>query len=424
MAEAGWYPDPGGSPQLRYFDGTAWTEAVRPFLAPDQPPRVGSGTTDEERTEVEPSQSAVPSADRTGRDEATPAGRRRWLAATGVVAVVAAAGVGIALLGAGGQQETVAAADTEADDPPAGAAVVDEDAHEAGESPTSEPLPEPVDLRERNWSRHTWPTTCNVLYEEVEATLGPSDVLELPGVLEFASSGGAVPVVFSVWVEDVIFGDVTGDSRDDAVFRTECFHGNASEQMVEVWSTDDDGRPELLPVVAGWTKFDGVVESFSVEDGAIRVVTSEGLPDDDHPHLNGYPIDVVTDWRYEEDGWSATEVSRTEPPALTACASPNSTPENAVTCLVEAVVAGDHGAALLAADMTVVQHFIEARDEGWLERWESTGCGESTLLLPASGMSCFFYDPLDDWAVHGIVIELAVESHAKGWFLTEIDYIG
>jgi hypothetical protein len=28
MAEASWLPDPGGTHELRYWDGTAWTEHV------------------------------------------------------------------------------------------------------------------------------------------------------------------------------------------------------------------------------------------------------------------------------------------------------------------------------------------------------------------------------------------------------------
>lgn len=36
MAAAGWYPDPAGTPQLRYWDGTSWTEHVAP-AAPGTP---------------------------------------------------------------------------------------------------------------------------------------------------------------------------------------------------------------------------------------------------------------------------------------------------------------------------------------------------------------------------------------------------
>ena len=35
-SQAGWYPDPGGTPQVRYFDGAAWSEDVRPADAPPQ----------------------------------------------------------------------------------------------------------------------------------------------------------------------------------------------------------------------------------------------------------------------------------------------------------------------------------------------------------------------------------------------------
>jgi hypothetical protein len=32
---AGWYPDPAGRPQQRFWDGTTWREEVRPFPAPN-----------------------------------------------------------------------------------------------------------------------------------------------------------------------------------------------------------------------------------------------------------------------------------------------------------------------------------------------------------------------------------------------------
>jgi TM2 domain-containing membrane protein YozV len=33
-SSAGWYPDPGGAPTQRYFDGTRWTDQLAPFPAP------------------------------------------------------------------------------------------------------------------------------------------------------------------------------------------------------------------------------------------------------------------------------------------------------------------------------------------------------------------------------------------------------
>lgn len=43
---AGWYPDPGGSGQQRYFDGENWTRNYAPYaapLAPPPPPQMASG---------------------------------------------------------------------------------------------------------------------------------------------------------------------------------------------------------------------------------------------------------------------------------------------------------------------------------------------------------------------------------------------
>jgi hypothetical protein len=34
---AGWYPDPEGKPQSRYWDGDSWTDQVGPQLPPAQP---------------------------------------------------------------------------------------------------------------------------------------------------------------------------------------------------------------------------------------------------------------------------------------------------------------------------------------------------------------------------------------------------
>lgn len=33
----GWYPDPSGTPWLRWFDGTRWTDAVTPIQNMPQP---------------------------------------------------------------------------------------------------------------------------------------------------------------------------------------------------------------------------------------------------------------------------------------------------------------------------------------------------------------------------------------------------
>lgn len=36
-AAAGWFADPSGKPQERFWDGSAWTEQVRPYPSPDAP---------------------------------------------------------------------------------------------------------------------------------------------------------------------------------------------------------------------------------------------------------------------------------------------------------------------------------------------------------------------------------------------------
>ena len=412
VAGSGWYPDPGGTPQWRYFDGDTWSEQVRSFSAPAATPPDGV---------------AAPGA--TSLSATKPTNRwGRTLIAVGVVTVVVAgAATALTFMDRNGSEGVVAAPE------PTDAATTealerDESVQDPQEAAIATEAPagsELRDLREVSWSRQPWPTTCSALYEELDATLSRPAVFEVPGTLEFASSAGQTPVVFTVWVDEVVHGDITGDGHVEAIFRTQCFHGNDSVQMLEVWSTDKDGQPTLLPTVTSWSKFDGQLESFEVADGAIRAITAEGLPEDDHPHLNGYPIDVVTDWRFRDGGWSETEISRSEAAMLPACAAPNSSPENAVNCLVTAVAAGDHGAALLAADVSVVEQFIEAQNEGWLEHWEFSDCSESMMLASESGLSCYFYDPpSDDSEFHGTSIEIAVESGITGWFLTELDYIG
>jgi|GEM_PF-6310586 len=34
MADPGWYPDPSGAPQLRWYNGSGWTENTAPYAAP------------------------------------------------------------------------------------------------------------------------------------------------------------------------------------------------------------------------------------------------------------------------------------------------------------------------------------------------------------------------------------------------------
>lgn len=42
MSAPGWYPDPGGKPMQRYFDGTVWTEQYAPVSVAAAPARKGT----------------------------------------------------------------------------------------------------------------------------------------------------------------------------------------------------------------------------------------------------------------------------------------------------------------------------------------------------------------------------------------------
>jgi len=57
-APAGWYRDPLGIPQLRWWNGSAWTNHI-------QEPRVEFQSWDDDAGGAEPAQAAVPSLFRT-----------------------------------------------------------------------------------------------------------------------------------------------------------------------------------------------------------------------------------------------------------------------------------------------------------------------------------------------------------------------
>jgi hypothetical protein len=71
---------------------------------------------------------------------------------------------------------------------------------------------------------------------------------------------------YTGYLDSLMYGDVTGDGLDDAVFATDCFLGNDYVYYVEVWSHDDGGQPVQLPAVVSYTKWDGVIEGHEVED--------------------------------------------------------------------------------------------------------------------------------------------------------------
>ncbi len=42
MADPGWYPDPSGTPQLRWYNGAEWTANTAPYAAPLPEPHVAT----------------------------------------------------------------------------------------------------------------------------------------------------------------------------------------------------------------------------------------------------------------------------------------------------------------------------------------------------------------------------------------------
>lgn len=269
-------------PQHRYFDGEAWTEEVRPFAAP----------------------TGAPAFDDSLHDAPTSGPSRRLLGILVAAVVLLAAGIAavVTLNDRGAPQ--VAVGDGEAITP----------------SPSVAPSPSPsiaspVDLRTVAWEEQSWTTDCveSGRPEAVSLTEGDDgQLLSDPG-----PDGGAAAFGMNYTVDSgaVRYGDVTGDGLDDAVFETECFLGNGFIFHVEVWSHDEEGEPTQLPPVLSYSKFDGTIDEVEIVDGKLRIATSEPAPGDTHPHLNGYPIKVVTDWAYVAGDWTAQYLTPAPPPA-------------------------------------------------------------------------------------------------------------
>jgi Protein of unknown function (DUF2510) len=96
----GWYPDPNGAHQLRYFDGSAWTEHVSDNGLQSVSPLAPTPT---------PTTAATVSP--AGMPSATPGpnrrGRAKWV--MGGVALVAVAAVVIGVLASGGSDDNTTA---------------------------------------------------------------------------------------------------------------------------------------------------------------------------------------------------------------------------------------------------------------------------------------------------------------------------
>jgi hypothetical protein len=128
MAEAGWYDDPTGVAQLRYFDGRSWTEHVRSDEGPGSPHDAGT----ERQVLGDPE-----------TDDPRPRKRRRTaLVVAGAALLLVTGAIGsYALFSDRGGQDAVAAADSEP-------RPAEPDATEVTELPAPEPSEGSDDLSE------------------------------------------------------------------------------------------------------------------------------------------------------------------------------------------------------------------------------------------------------------------------------------
>lgn len=307
-----------------------------------------------------------------------PVWRRPVPLVSGIAALVVLGGA-LALALIDGPEEGVGAQPVaSAEGEPAQAASPEE---EASSDPTEPPeadadaasddaTREPVEFAAVDWSELEWTTDCTDADGPQPVTLEPAGPLgwDAPGALARQANPDAPAAtpgtIYVVEAGTPVLGDITGDGLDDAVFRSECFFGNGSSFLVEVWS-HDDGVPIHLPPVLEYTKFDGVIEDVQIVDDAVRIATSEPAPGDDTPHLNGYPTSVVTDWRFIARRWSSTEVSREEPPAAPVAGNYGSDPE--LDRLWDACAAGD----MSSCEFLFVQSPVDSVYE-----WFGATCGD------------------------------------------------
>jgi hypothetical protein len=103
---------------------------------------------------------------------------------------------------------------------------------------------------------------------------------------------------------DVLYADLDGDGREEAVVRSTCAYGaNGSEDTVQVWSAN--GRlPMLIDTITGAprsvsddSRFPPTLLDVSVEGDDVQLTF--GVYDDDTPHCCPSAQAVVT---YELDG--------------------------------------------------------------------------------------------------------------------------
>ena len=293
-----------------------------------------------------------------------------------------------------------AAAEQPVDDPP-------ESETETADKPDEPPAPEPeaevdfVDLVALDWVDQPWTTDCTSDGQSRDLDL----VIEEPLGAVHRPADGALTPVFVVDVDGAVFGDITGNGQDEAIFVTQCVFANA-ETFLEVWSHDEQGQPLQLPLVQHFSRFEQLLDHVETVDGRLRVHTFEGAVGDSQPHINGFPIGVVTDWSFDGATWSAQEISRSEPepPSQSVvadeppvCEGRGSSVEATAQCLVAAVNAQDYATAATNTSDDVLSTMRSWREEWGPLNWELEGCDH---------VSCWFYEPSTDPQFHGVGIEM------------------
>lgn len=103
---AGWYPSPEDPSQLRYWDGSQWTQSTAPAVAPQVAPEAETVPAPVYSVPPAPAAPSVPPAAPAG---ATPApmsaSKKKWLIGGAIAAAVIVVGSVGAAIGAGGRAE-------------------------------------------------------------------------------------------------------------------------------------------------------------------------------------------------------------------------------------------------------------------------------------------------------------------------------
>lgn len=268
---------------------------------------------------TDPLDTTAASDSRSG--EVHPNARRRWRIPLAVAGILALAGVGAAatvMVLDQGERSSATTADSDAPEVESAAA----------EAPEHEEQAAALDLHAVAWHEEAWRTTCTGTEQEPGGIgdrgerqpvyLEPDDPDQEWG-LGWAHRNPHDPGIgtplYQVDIDGVVYGDLTGDGNDDAVFLTTCTPGNFVIQHVEVW-TQDDGALRHLPVVASFDRHSGTVDRVELVDGRLRLHHRAPEPGDDMPHLNGYPYRVVSDLTFDDGHWSWNEISRDGPPPV------------------------------------------------------------------------------------------------------------